>query len=356
MVVQRRGSACSGSSPGLRTGSESAASQAEFDPSKLHKYAQAAPKFPPTGDQQIDARLALRRVALMRIVDHLLTHTDEILECWANLSGGQCKPQADAAEQGWDRTVATFARLPKYWKAQLLTSVDGTHGTEPCLEQADLDELDKHDRDLVHNTFYMHLMVPKTVALPFEMRNDKGLCALVCKARCVSVGGLRGWKARCFSDGGKFDPKKATCYEFVWGEAGRATTISWFGEKDKTKAVTVPITQDFDIIDPYDPWKAMATDHQAAEYYLYKFWAEGEGPRAFCVPAKKITDQLMDIIKETNSGSAEEVKQLKADTIKEENPDFVGAARGAMKQEALSKAAAKSRASEKRRRTLSLKP
>eukprot|EP00974_Lingulodinium_polyedra_P109847 10625572-Lingulodinium_polyedra.AAC.1 len=66
----------------------------------------------------MDSRLQSRRRLLCKIINHLMNNTDQIVECWSLLQDGACKASETHSDEGWDRTVSSVGRLPKYWKGQ----------------------------------------------------------------------------------------------------------------------------------------------------------------------------------------------------------------------------------------------
>ena len=87
--------------------------------------------------------------------------------------------------------------------------------------------------------------------------------------------------------------------------------------------------------------------------FLHKFWPEGQGPRKYSMLGKQVSARIGTAIVAAKADLSTGKGQVVAPTIVEDE-EYIGTTRSLAKKEALSKAAAKSRASEKRRRTLPL--
>jgi hypothetical protein len=309
------------------------------------RYVTSMPKPIPTGDPQADQLSLLRRSAFQRVVHHLETHEDEILTAWSILQAGMAKPTSSVPKRdSWDRTVCSIARLPKYWKAQWLVAQDKS--TKPMTQRL-LDLADANDLQAVHHIFNaVTLTMPGTV-LPPEARDCKAVCDLMFQKRLQSVGSpLTDWASRYISDTGKVDWGTAV-YQLSFGDTGGCDFISFLG-KDKV-ACTVSVTKDFEIVDPWCPWKACAIK-RPAKHFLHEFFEKSTGPNQFKLDKKAtVLCQIATAIKVNRSVV---VKDLAG--VFDDNQDYIGEEKKKLRQEALKKIQEKAVDSAKKRRTVAL--
>jgi len=309
------------------------------------RYVTSMPKPIPTGDPQADQLSLLRRSAFQRIVHHLETHEDEILTAWSILQAGMAKPTSSVLKRdSWDRTVCSIARLPKYWKAQWLVAQDKS--TKPMTQRL-LDLADANDLQAVHHIFNaVTLTMPGTV-LPPEARDCKAVCDLMFQKRLQSVGSpLTDWASRYISDTGKVDWGTAV-YQLSFGDTGECDFISFLG-KDKV-ACTVSVTKNFEIVDPWCPWKACAVK-KPAKYFLHEFFEKSTGPNQFKLDKKATV--LCQIATAIKANRSEVVKDLAG--VFDDNQDYIGEEKKKLRQEALKKIQEKAVDSAKKRRTVAL--
>jgi hypothetical protein len=175
--------------------------------------------------------------------------------------------------------VATCQRIPKYWMAEFLVTSDTS---AMPLTQAMVDLMDANSVHNIPRVFYMMTQTSPSTPLPKKLRESKALCAKTFKARLAQLRNpLCEWAHQYVSSTGAVNWAEGGCYRLTWegeGKDCRATQVSYLCGNHTAK-VTVEITKDFELHDPWDSLKARA-EKKPARYFLHEFFKDDEGPNA----------------------------------------------------------------------------
>eukprot|EP00974_Lingulodinium_polyedra_P040740 3913483-Lingulodinium_polyedra.AAC.1 len=110
------------------------------------------PQVKPSGDVAADSTAALQRAVFQKIIMRLEQNPNEILPTWGLMEAGATTSQNKAKSEGWDRTVASCGRFPKYWMAQWIVQNDSSPNP---ITRAVLDLIGAKDTSSIRNIFYL---------------------------------------------------------------------------------------------------------------------------------------------------------------------------------------------------------
>jgi hypothetical protein len=150
------------------------------------------------------------------------------------------------------------------------------------LTQAMVDLVDANSVHNIPRMFYMMTQTSPSTPLPRKLRESKALCTKTFKARLAQLKNpLCDWAHQHVSNTGAVNWAEGGCYRLTWegeGNQCRATQVSYLCGNHVAK-VTVEITKDFELHDPWDSLKARA-ERKPARYFLHEFFKDDEGPNA----------------------------------------------------------------------------
>jgi hypothetical protein len=270
------------------------------------------------------------------------------LNILASVEAGHCKIKQVKSKEAWDRTVATVARIPKYWMAEWLAANDSS---SMPLTQKLLDLMDFSDTQNVARVFCMMLQLGMNTPLPAAMRNSKALCAKTFKARLNSLRNpLVDWAQKHVQPHGGINWATGGCFKLTWNDEGKATNVTHICGDSVAVDDTITITKEYELCDPWDAFKARV-EKSAARYYFHEMFPAGSGPHTMKMDKKAtILEALAD------EGAREMEEAVKAVVSHELLGDsqFVGGAVAKKRKDDLKAMQEKAKESMKRRRVVKL--
>lgn len=298
------------------------------------------------------------RTALVNCLDVLVTNASKAPNLLSAMQNTVKKNDGDKGEDAWPgkKLPQYVGQLDRAWMAQWLVRVDKQLSTDKPLTREVLDHLEANDCHIVGNLFRMVTCTSAYTQLPELCRRSRSAAAVVFELRAVEVGSLlRGWRARSVGDGdtGALNILEGAAYKFTF-VGDKATTIRFI---DGTEApITVAITRDFEIMDPFSVQFAMAR-HGVAKYALREFFPEDRGPNLKLAGSGKKAQRMGNRLQEL-SAQVERDRAVAEALLKKGYTDldveFVGVARKARQTEALRTASDRARASARRQRVIPL--
>ena len=272
----------------------------------------------------------------------------ETLNILASVEAGHCKIKQVKNKEAWDRTVATVARIPKYWMAEWLASSDTS---SMPLTQKLLDLMDFSDTQNVPRVFCMVTMVSMNTPLPGLMRNSKALCAKTFKARLASLKNpLVDWAQRHVQPHGAINWATGGAYKLTWDDAGKATQVTHICGDTVEVDSTITITKEYELCDPWDHFKARV-EKNAARYYFHEMFGAGQGPHPMKLD-KKAT--ILDNMAAEGAKEMEEAVRAVGSHDLEGDTEYVGQSVAKKRKDDLKAMQEKAKESMKRRRVVKL--
>ena len=164
-------------------GKEVASSRSAPQPASVGELcilAKRVPKVKKSGDPDQDEVLEDHRTALVGVIQHLNEHPENNLACWMALTSGKIVV-TEADDLLWPRQYVSIAKLPQYFKCQLLNKA------EPALTKKIWNAVDLKDAEAVHDLFQAATQISQHMHL-FVFTRNKMVCATVLLLRLAECG------------------------------------------------------------------------------------------------------------------------------------------------------------------------
>ena len=270
----------------VSSSSTGAAGSAPQPPSatELCILAKRGPKVKKSGDPEQEQVLEDQRTALVGVIQHLKEHPEKNLACWMALTSGKIVV-TEADDLLWPRSYTCIAKLPKYFKCQLM------HKVEPARTKKIWNAVDLKDAEAVNDLFQAATQISQHMHLPVFMRN-KMMCATVLLLRLTECGSrpVKWQQRKAILEDGSIKLRQTSAYQVKY-DHDIATEVSFndaavaIVDKDNTWSNT------HEMMDPLTDMLC-CFKKGAGSVSMEQLFSPGEGPhKTHVVSQPKKQDQ-----------------------------------------------------------------